>query len=51
MSLTTVSCVSSSVSQTKLLESRGTEQSEPTQLSEHIHTPRDYHKQTFWLAA
>lgn len=43
--LTTVSCVSSSVSHTKLLESRGTEQSEPTQLSEHTHTPRDWQKQ------
>lgn len=41
---TTVSCVSSSVSQTRLLESRGTEQSEPAQLSEHTHTPRDWHK-------
>lgn len=42
---TTVSCVSSSVSQTRLLESRGREQSEPAQVSEHTHTPRDWHKQ------
>lgn len=40
-SFTTVICVSSSVSQTRLLESRGTEQSDPAQLSEHTHTPRD----------
>lgn len=38
---TTVSCVSSSVSQTRLLESRGMEQSEPAQLCEQTHTPRD----------
>lgn len=39
--LTTVICVSSKVSHTKLLKSRGIEQSDPTQLSEHTHTPRD----------
>lgn len=46
---TIVSCVSKSVSQIKLLASRGTEQSEPAQLSEHTHTPRDYEKPNILL--
>lgn len=43
--ITTVKCVSSRVSQIRALASRGTEQSEPTQLSEHTHMPRDYNKE------
>ena len=34
-----MSCVSSRVSHTRLLGSRGAEQSDPAQFSEHTHTP------------